>query len=214
MTAPTDPIEICFIHEDRRVQAHMQATAEQFALLRQFEHARAPLDAPQAFQVFTLDSAGSAGTAVELVKEITDAIGLDEKEEDEQAKWTPVQEMAVQLDGLDQAHGCNPLFIEFIWDNGGSDDNVFTQSFAFPADNPEGEALLARFHTALEDVGGDEFYDLAIHEGEAVLSFDELRSLVAGLDEEDAPGLKVLLEQVAALEAPEEPAPPRKSRKP
>ena len=217
MTAAAAPIEICFIHADRRVQAHMQATAEQFALLRRFENARSSLDPPQAFQVFPLDLEASAGTAVALVKAITDAIGLEFREEEDQAQWTLVQTLAVQLDGLAQVHEGNPLTVEFIWDNGGNDDNVFTQSFVFPVDLPEGEALLARFHGALENASGGDFYDLAIHEGDTALSCSELRSLVAGLDEEDAPGLKALLEQVAALEAPEDPAlprPPRKSPKP
>lgn len=198
----TDLIEIAFIYSEQRIQARMLATPAQFRTLRDFEIARDPLDEPQAFQVLNVGFEEEAGTAAELVETITDALSVGE-DHDNKAAWDKVRALAEQIDASAGGAATKTLLVEFIWDNGGGDDNLFSQSFRADVGGAESEALLEQFTEALEAAGTDDFYDFGVATEESHMNLEDLRDWLAETDDAVHAPLAVVLEQVALLGATE-----------
>lgn len=218
MSNPTDLIEICFIYDSQRVQTHLLANSAQIKLLEQFSDQHHGLDNPQAFHVLSISPETADGTATHLIDTLTDAIGFDELEEDEQAQWNAVLALANDIDQRAEQVGAATTILttQFIWNNGGGDDNVFTQCFGACVGGADNDALLDRFHTALEEAGEDHFYGLDIENGWSAMSLDDLQQWVSDNEDDMPEQFKVLIDQVvkAGDVAAEPETPPRRPRGP
>ena len=121
----------------------------------------------QDFQVRPLDQE-HVGTATQWVHDVSFAVGLDvakpapEGDEEAWQRWQSLLAAAQQVQDSVEEPGAIPQFliVEFVWDNGGGDDNLFTQGFW--TNKADGETVSA-FQEALEAIKNDDgpFYDLS-----------------------------------------------------
>lgn len=120
--------------------------------LRQFrfhgseEHAKAISEAMHAdsdagpghvgdIQVYPVGGV-SAGGAEDLLDNITSAIGLDDFDDEDKEGIDRVRDLARKVDkACDEGSNGRDYLVEFIWNNGGGDDNPYAEGFRGDADN-------------------------------------------------------------------------------
>lgn len=204
--------EVSFIHEDRRVQARGPLTEAQQAAISALSDASWD-ERPQALSLMAVFEESQGGSAIELVDTIVDAM---DDEEDE--PWNRVRELAEQIDRLTESCA-NPQFmlVEFVWNNGGGDDNLFGQAFLADVAGPDNEALLEAFSEALEQAGNDAFYDFGMQtdSSDNYMSIDDLIQM--GADEgEEYPELAALADALntETTQEPDSGQAPRKAPRP
>lgn len=152
MTQPI-PHALSFVLDESRHEVDFLATpSEATSLWRRLEAIRtadlvAGHDTVQDWQVRPLTQS-EPGSAVHLVDTIVEALALDEEED---AQIEALMTKAKANDALAGASG-NTVghVVDFVWDNGGGDDNCFTQAF-LSASHDEGSRASAAFVDALED---------------------------------------------------------------
>lgn len=204
--------EVSFIHEERRVQARGPLTEAQQAALQALADAD-PDARPLALSLMTVDENGQDGSAMELVDTIVETM-----DDEDGAPWNQVRELAAQIDRI--AEGCaspRPMLVEFVWNNGGGDDNLFGQAFLADVAGPDNEALLEAFADALELAGDDAFYDFGMqaNTSDNHMSIDDLIQM--GADEgEEYPELDSLADALntEATQEPDAVQAPRKAPRP
>lgn len=159
----TEPFEISFIHDGCRIQAHVELNHRQYEALYQFDR---PGIAPQGFSLMALVPNQGGLTAGHLVDTIQEAIfqeGMDDEnvEDDDRHTWKTLHDMAARIDEhASKAEKPSTYLVEFVWENGGGDDNLFGQSFDADDTNAEHIGRLERFVNALEkalDEGGHSY---------------------------------------------------------
>ena len=203
-------VEIAFIHDGERVQAQFMANPEQMALLADLEQALAPEGIPQLGSL-VLDMAVT-GNATELVDTIRTALSLGDITQEQvglepmDRAWARAADLARQIDALAKDQPTQPLILEFIWDNGGGDDNIFSQGF-LSAVGPQGDELADLFFDAITEAGQNDYYDVGLSPPGTHM---DLAELVAFLDERDAeiPGaerMRVGIEEIMAASTPQAP---------
>lgn len=166
MTQPI-PHAVSFILDGTRHEVDFLATpAEATALFSKLETVRladllAGRDTVQDWQVRPL-SKEEPGSAAHLLETITEEVFMDDA--DELAKVAALKTLAEANDAL---AGIGPTgaghVVDFAWDNGGGDDNCFTQSYQV-ASGEAGERASEAFADALEDwlVSEGHGYDFSI----------------------------------------------------
>lgn len=188
MTSPT-PHALSFILGGRRREIDFLATASEASDL--FQHLRsvqmasrtANQDSVQDLQVRPL-SAPSPGSASELLTTITDAVDTDDTEEDPEIQTlTALAEASDTLAETDST----PLIheVNFAWDNGGGDDNLFTQDF-LGSSSMAGVQASTAFADALEQWlnNHSHAYDFTLGPGEMDAPTDTLVEAVGDLAQE------------------------------
>ncbi len=145
------------------------------------------------FQILPLGVEHS-GTAKHLVETIAEALGIElgnsqeenDQDDDSWARWKKLEACAVKIDEFSEKipeEKREYWSVEFIWDNGGGDDNAFGQGFLMDPNRPQS---FQRFCEALEDIENEEgpFYDVCWESQsmmEDAMSLPELEALVAPL---------------------------------
>lgn len=161
--SPPVPYEIAWIQNGWRVQTHVlipPATLPTLDGLSNRVRATQPLmDEIQGFDFLQLPSGDEPTNdpPTGLLDTIMSSLDIDEDHEDYE-KLAPLVQAAEALDDLVAANPDKTAErgVEFVWDNGGGDDNLFTQHFLSVPDSPEE----AKFIELLEAFGGlDPFYD-------------------------------------------------------
>lgn len=197
---PSELTEIAFIFNDARVQAHFMATQAQLALLSAYQErldAREQ-DGPRQFDVLPWSSDGSS-SASHLVETLVDALDAGLEEED-RALWASAVLLAAQVDSLAERSRSQVLTLEFIWNNGGGDDNIFSQSFR-SALGSDAEEVTNRFVETIELAGADSFYDFDVSPEGSKMTLLNLQEFLG--DQKDEAALEELaqvIDQVVALD--------------
>jgi hypothetical protein len=152
----------------------------------------------QDFQIYTPSSAsktivadGSAAHLIETLEEACEPSGAAEKSE-----FARVAELSERVDAESAISPGAVSILEFVWSNGGGDDNAFGQSYLAPAD----KSLSDEFEKAVSGLMGRYSYDLSFnapsdHEPEGDME-DALEVLYDSLE---SSGRKELAEHVAEL---------------
>ena len=185
--SPAIQCEIAFIAGQSRHQARLWIQEKDIQTLSEMadavdvEIAQARVDI-QGFsflhQVGT--SSERLGSAMELVEILENETGSDEG-----VKWKQLRRLAEAVDkkGLQPTEPAT--MVEFVWENGGGDGNLFTQGFDGSLSSKEGMAFTAALES-LESAGL--VYDLAIYEDvpdpTAYESVQELLTWVEGVEKE------------------------------
>lgn len=177
MTSSADPTpeltvcEIAFVADGQRYHAQIPLPKESIEILsNQVEAVEEELRqfSGQVIKGFSfLWSVGDVidSSAMELYETLYGEVGYqDDEEEDEEDEyrvdWKGFKAAAQALDAqvsLSQA-GREPVLVEFVWDNGGDDDNLFGQGFVGLSGSPH-LAEVKRHLESLEEAG--QVYDLS-----------------------------------------------------
>lgn len=97
-----------------------------------------------------------AGSVESLLETIKDNV-------DEDHDWSRIDELAQEVSKEVQAYPTpQKICVEFVWNCGGGDDNIFTDSFEGIMDGPATQAFLDALEEMAED--GDHFYDFAAYD--------------------------------------------------
>lgn len=145
--------EVSFIHEKHRHTAWVLLDPQTIPTLDKAFAAALPQTIGSVinlcFMQVSDDSAGSS--AGHLVETIREAGGFDDID------WTKAEELAEKLDATVADPDSKHIIVEFIWECGGWDDNIFTQGFI----GVPGSSLVSEFVQELERIGEEsgEFYD-------------------------------------------------------
>jgi hypothetical protein len=145
--------QISFVADGHRFQADFMATEAEA------NRAMAVLDEPMRgavsdFQVYrvTHDSAGTAGDLVSTL------VGALRFRDDVEARFRAASDVADAIDAAASvASGFAVRTLDFVWDNGGGDDNCFTASYLLSNGCELGDEFEALVSKALDD----DTYDLA-----------------------------------------------------
>lgn len=185
-SADDTQFEVSFVHGGRRVQARGNLSAQQETAICAMSGREGLL----ALSVMRVDAEMEAHSATHLVDTITDAIEIDESNDG--AGWDRVRALAAKIDQA--ADGCataKALLVEFVWNAGGGDDNLFGQGFSADVAGPENEALVDEFAKALQAAAGDAFYDFGMQEDSQDNPYMSIEDMVDWIDEnhDDDPGL-------------------------
>ena len=157
--------EISFLLDDELCQHQFigeQSVAEEIRLALEADLKAIDFTRKGDIQVYDAGSA-EAGGAEELVETILNAACVDDEDEDIQAKIKALHALAAEVDARAQATAADKrvaYLAEFIWNNGGGDDNPFSQAFQVGA---RGKKTANGFIQALNDVleDGDIAYDFS-----------------------------------------------------
>lgn len=162
----------------------------------------------QNLQVRRLDTE-DIGTASQWVLDVSFETGfrLDtptpEGEEEAWGRWNALFQCAQEVDAALQEPGAQPTFmvVEFVWENGGGDDNAFTQGFWV---NKAASDPLNGFEEVLNDIQDQDghFYDVTWLNSKGLdvgISLDGLAQRFSGLKAK-APKLLALVSSLRALE--------------
>lgn len=106
-------------------------------------------------------SIGSMGPAATLLETISDAVCFELEEGGEgpsSQKWLKLLDYAAAIDRL---QGNTPVHVNFVWDNGGGDDNLFGDGFDCAQETDEQVELVEGFLSLLNEWGEGEgnWYD-------------------------------------------------------
>lgn len=109
-------------------------------------------------QVYCVDC--DPGSAMELLTVILENSCLDEDCEETNAQIQAMKAMAERIDEAPGNGNPQPWLMEFIWDNGGGDDNAFSQAFCVSEDQ---QATATAFVDQLTDFMEEEgiAYDIS-----------------------------------------------------
>ena len=155
--------EIAFIADQSRHQARLWIPRQDIQALNQLadrvsvEVAQARVDI-QGFSFLQEVSSSSEGLGTAL-----DLVVLLENEtcSDEGVKWKQLRRLAAAVDKKGLPPNEPGTVVEFVWENGGGDDNLFSQGFDGSMSSKEGMA----FASALEGlVNAGLVYDLDVYE--------------------------------------------------
>lgn len=161
--SPFVPYEIAWIQNGQRVQTHVLIPPAALPTLDGLSNgvraAQPFMDEVQGFEFLRLppQDETTSDPPSALLDTIISALGIEEDDEDYD-RLTSLIEATSALDELVDAHPdkATERGVEFVWDNGGGDDNMFTQHFLSVPNSPEE----AKFFELLEEFGGrDAFYD-------------------------------------------------------
>ena len=214
MNASLLPFCLSFVHDQHLAQARFLATQDQGERLMDRAAALQPglnvgAADVQNLTVYPLSASdGSPLGARHLVDTVVEAIDADPS-----SALSQVQALADAIDAAvlkaQRSSTVEPaLFeVEFVWDNGGGDDNAFSQGFAVPP-GPTWAKKAAAFGEALCDLGENEgwFYDgscARIDDGPQAFPLKALMTWVRKETSltQQAPELIALLDEVRAVEA-------------
>lgn len=156
------------------------------------------------FQILRLDGE-ERGTAKGWVETVASALYIqlnqpaEEGEEESLALWQALMAQAQAIDASLNDSDAVPQFMvgEFVWDNGGGDDNVFSQGFWT---NANASSLFGEFLDTLETIEQTDapFYDMGWEGGRAIdagLSLGQLREALQPLQKQ----LPTLVDAVSSL---------------
>lgn len=155
--------EIAFIADQSRHQARLWIPRQDIQALNQLadrvsvEVAQARVDI-QGFSFLQEVSSSSEGLGTAL-----DLVVLLENEtcSDEGVKWKQLRRLAAAVDKKGLSPNEPGTVVEFVWENGGGDDNLFAQGFGGSLSSKEGMAFASALES-LESAGL--VYDMAIYE--------------------------------------------------
>lgn len=109
------------------------------------------------------------GSAQELLQTLSSAVSWEE--DGGSPVWDQLQALAQAIDSQAQnSASTDSLLVEFVWDNGGGDDNPFGDGFVFAKDKEEQRTQAHAFVEALEQWGEGEgfWYDFTVSHGSSV----------------------------------------------
>lgn len=201
----------------QRIQAALEADAESLSDCGAMD-----------VQCYTPDFDG--GSATSLAKDAFHAAGIRQTSDQTNPKNEAIEavlQLATQMDTLSEGAGdATSWTAEWVWQNGGGEDNAFGQSFSV---GPQAEQVARAFTHALEEVLSDEMatapiYDFSVRQGipEPESALEALNEALMIIDsdvddspEEGAPGNAPALKALAvALSQEPLPTPPRRVSKP
>jgi hypothetical protein len=133
--------QISFILEGHRYQQDVRMDASTADALRSRLDGKASRMDLQDLQVYSLNESKDrfdAFSALDLLATITEAVNVDLSaiDEDEEPGLEDLRLLADALSASTESADANSLVatqVDFTWDNGGGDDNAFTDGYASPA---------------------------------------------------------------------------------
>ena len=120
-----------------------------------------------AISLISLASDMKSGSAGDLLNVIAEAISLefdDESEPEEEQAWDNLVALAERVDSVSSPDlALVPVSVDFVWDNGGGDDNAFSDGFLCCQADPENLEAAYQFVEALKEWGENEshWYDFS-----------------------------------------------------
>lgn len=153
--------EVGFVADGQRYQAKIKITPQQAAELdKQVDAVDEELRTKGGFQGFSFVPGMSdeiSSTATELFETLHGAVG----EYEEDVDWTAFKSACQNLDRQVAASSGDAvaMMVDFVWDNGGDDDNLFTQGYVGLPGNPVHDEV-ERHLASLEEAGC--IYDLSV----------------------------------------------------
>jgi len=189
MTTPSTRFEIAWVTNGRRILSHIALPDDQVQFLEDLSVAvtdgQWSMNDVRGFNFLRLPDHNAPTTisAFELVDVILSAMNIEPANPDYQ-RFSSLLLAAENLDALVESNYENSIEmgVEFVWDNGGGDDNLFTHHFrSYPSDQ---EAV---FFDSLRKLEGEDdfFYDLiffkAQEERPDVISLDEMLQVAQSL---------------------------------
>ena len=158
--------EFSFMHDDAIQKFVFQSNDPNIEAVRKKVNACRGASDLQQMQFIPVD--GITGKATELMDSLTEALECYLEEGDEASK--AAKALRVRAETLDEraqaAKRLMPLEIEFIWDNGGDDDNPFQDGFLAASKDPEATQWMLDVGTWLDDNSFG--YDVAVRQLRAI----------------------------------------------
>lgn len=145
-----------------------------------------------------LSSELDGGTASDLLETIRDNVDVED-EKGSEYDWTTLERLAQKVDQHYEDPASKRLNLELVWNCGGGDDNIFTDSFTAIEGHPDTK----RFVSALADMGEqyEAFYDLTYYDPDKGHSDDVgLEGLLELVSEIDCQSLTDFLCVVRSLD--------------
>lgn len=193
--------EIAWVQDGARVQSHVQIPASAIptldGLVNDIHASQFGMSDIRGFSFIQLQPESTASSASELVQTILSEVCAEDDENQE------VIAAAKRLDELTDRHpdAVRPCAVEFVWDNGGSDDNLFTDHFCSIPGSPEEAAFLECMNDL--ELNDGYFYDFVSFDPllprDGLLSLDDMVSL-AQKEGEAASALVVFLNAAQSVD--------------